>query len=36
VPDDQTPDVVARLWDDHKQRRATDARERLILHYASS
>jgi RNA polymerase sigma factor (sigma-70 family) len=34
VRDDQTPDVVARLWDDFKQRQGIDARERLILHYS--
>jgi RNA polymerase sigma factor for flagellar operon FliA len=34
VPDDHTLDVVARLWDDYKQRQGIDARERLILHYS--
>jgi RNA polymerase sigma factor for flagellar operon FliA len=34
VPDGSTPDVVAELWLDYKERRTADARERLILHYS--
>ena len=34
MPDRSTPDVVAELWDDYKRRQASEARERLILHYA--
>lgn len=34
MPDRSTPEVVAELWDDYKRRQASEARERLILHYA--
>jgi RNA polymerase sigma factor for flagellar operon FliA len=33
VPD-SAPDVVARLWVEYKRRHTSEARERLILHYA--
>ena len=34
VPDDHIDDPVAALWGEYKQRHTSDARERLILHYA--
>jgi RNA polymerase sigma factor for flagellar operon FliA len=34
VPDEPASDVVDRLWADYKRHRTSDARERLILHYA--
>jgi RNA polymerase sigma factor FliA len=34
VPDRPAPDVVAALWDDYKLHQGSEARERLILHYA--
>ena len=33
MPDDAT-DPVAELWSEYKQHHTSDARERLILHYA--
>jgi RNA polymerase sigma factor for flagellar operon FliA len=35
VPDDNARDPVAELWGDYKEHDAPDARERLILHYAT-
>jgi RNA polymerase sigma factor for flagellar operon FliA len=34
VPEDPTGDPVAALWSEYKQHHTSDARERLILHYA--
>jgi DNA-directed RNA polymerase specialized sigma subunit len=34
VPEDRPADPVAELWSEYKQHHPSDARERLILHYA--
>jgi len=34
VPEDHTDDPVAELWGEYKRQHTSDARERLILHYA--
>jgi RNA polymerase sigma factor FliA len=34
VPEEDTDDPVAALWGEYKQHHTSDARERLILHYA--